>query len=42
MDPYDFLNPANEMNDKECAECSEPHANKGSYCSLACANESMR
>ena len=40
-DPYDFLNPDNDLKNKECAECGQPHANKGNYCSLHCANASM-
>jgi len=40
-DPYDFLNPDNQT-DKECAECGSPNYNIGNYCSLLCANESMR
>lgn len=41
MEYRDLLPPENEYN-KECAECGTPHVNNGNYCSLLCANESMR
>ena len=39
---YRDITPPEEDYTKECTECGEPHLNKGNYCSLACASESMR
>jgi hypothetical protein len=43
MENYDdWLADQPQSDEKNCDECGEPHQNKGFYCSLQCASESMR